>query len=536
VLDAQLLERPTQSILDLCTPFVQFPRKRLGSSTLPASKPSNRQAWFRVKRAVPAQWTLTMNDSYLDFANSALGAWLTNALGLPKPLVLERYTAGQPVIKGSVLLGGGGEPQLLQVLAATLKSMDAQTLAHARLPQWMSVANKAGLMTGRWGVDGQPGEKVKGLVFDATGMDDSAQSDALYWFFHDTARSVLPCGRVVVIGRPPESCKSPHKATIQRALEGLTRSLAKEIKKAITVQLVYVAEGAENQIESTLRFLLSPRSAYVSAQVIRIGLPVSLPAGPPAGPQAVPADWDKPLTDKKVLVTGASRGIGASIAEVMAREGAEVICLDVPQAQPGLDEIAAKLRGTAIALDIGADDAPQKLVDAAKAQGGWDVVVHNAGITRDKTIANMKEHLWQMVVNVNLSSQERINDALVESGALVSGGRIVCVSSISGIAGNRGQTNYALSKAGVVGMVQSTAPIFAGHGITINAVAPGFIETQMTAAIPFAMREAGRRMNSMSQGGLPRDVAEAIAWFASPASSGLTGNVVRVCGQSMIGA
>ena len=160
-------------------------------------------------------------------------------------------------------------------------------------------------MSGRWGVDGQPGEKVKALVFDATGMDDSTQSDALYWFFHDSARSVLPCGRVVVIGRPPEACKSARKATVQRSLEGLTRSLAKELRRAITVQLVYVAEGAENQIESTLRFLLSPRSAYVSAQVIRIGLPVGRPAGGlAAGPQPEPVDWAKPLTDKKALVIG----------------------------------------------------------------------------------------------------------------------------------------------------------------------------------------------------------------------------------------
>ena len=99
-----------------------------------------------------------------------------------------------------------------------------------------------------------------------------------------------------------------------------------------------------------------------------------------------------------------------------------------------------------------------------------------------------------------------------------------------------GQTNYAVSKAGVIGMVQSCAPVFAAKGITINAVAPGFIETQMTAAIPFAIREAGRRMNSMNQGGQPVDVAEAICWFASPASAGVTGNVIRVCGQSLIGA
>ena len=469
-----------------------------------------------------------MTDSYLNFANSALGSRLANALGLPKPIVLERYREGQAVVRGTVLLGGGADPQLLPALAAALKSMAAQTLAHAQLPQWTPVANQAGLLTGRWGVADQPGEKVKALLFDATGMTDSSQADALYTFFHDSARSVLTCGRVVILGRPPEACKSARQATLQRALEGLTRSLAKELGKGINVQLLYVAEGAQDQIESTLRFLLSPRSAYVSAQVIRIGQPV--------GAVALPSDWNQPLSGKKVLVTGASRGIGASIAEVMVREGATVICLDVPQAQNELDQIAQRLGASAIALDISAADAPQQLVAAAKAQGDWDVVVHNAGITRDKTIANMKPHLWQMVVNVNLSAQERINDALVESGALGAGGRIVCVSSISGIAGNRGQTNYALSKAGVIGMVQSMAPQLASKGITINAVAPGFIETQMSAAIPFAIREAGRRMNSMSQGGLPQDVAETIAWFASPASGGLTGNVVRVCGQSLIGA
>ncbi|MEI6733142.1 MAG: 3-oxoacyl-ACP reductase [Comamonadaceae bacterium] len=469
-----------------------------------------------------------MTDSYLNFANSALGSRFASALGLPKPIVLERYREGQPVIRGPVLLGGGANPQLLPALAAALKSMAAQTLAHAQLPQWTPVANQAGLLTGRWGVADQPGEKVKALLFDATGMTDSSQSDALYTFFHESARSVLPCGRVVILGRPPEACQSPRQATLQRSLEGLSRSLAKELNKGINVQLLYVAEGAQDQLESTLRFLLSPRSAYVSAQVIRIGLPVAVPA--------LPSDWNKPLSGKKVLVTGAARGIGASIAEVMAREGASVICLDVPQTQSELDQIAQRLGASAIALDISAADAPQQLVAAARAQGGWDVVVHNAGITRDKTLANMKPHLWQMVVNVNLSAQERINDALVDSGALSSGGRIVCVSSISGIAGNRGQTNYALSKAGVIGMVQSMAPLLAGRGITINAVAPGFIETQMSAAIPFAIREAGRRMNSMSQGGLPQDVAEAIAWFASPASSGLTGNVLRVCGQSLIGA
>jgi 3-oxoacyl-[acyl-carrier protein] reductase len=143
---------------------------------------------------------------------------------------------------------------------------------------------------------------------------------------------------------------------------------------------------------------------------------------------------------------------------------------------------------------------------------------------------------WDSVLDINLSGQERINEALLERGLIGEGGRIVTVSSIAGIAGNRGQTNYATSKAGVIGLVQSTAPVLAGRGITVNAVAPGFIETAMTAKVPVLLREAGRRMNSMAQGGLPVDVAETIAWFASPGSGTVTGNVVRVCGQSLLGA
>jgi len=469
-----------------------------------------------------------MQDSYLKFANTGFGARLTALLGLPHPLVLERYQPGQPTVAGPILLGAGGTPQLLAPLAASFRSMGAQTLAHAGLPQWLGIANDAGLVSGRWGVADQPGEKLRALVFDATGLEDSTQSEALYTFFHDTARSILPCGRIIVFGRPPELCARPRTATIQRALEGLTRSLGKELKRAITAQLVYVAEGAEDQVESTLRFLLSPRSAYVSAQVVRIGLP--------CGPSAAPADWALPLAGKTALVTGAAQGIGTAIAETLARDGARVLCLDIPQAQAGLEEVAARVGGSTIALDLGAPDAAQALVDAAQADGGWDIVVHNAGITRDKTIANMTPAMWSAVINVNLSTQERINDALVEAGALKSGARIVCVSSISGIAGNYGQTNYALSKAGVIGMVKSLAPSLAQQGITINAVAPGFIETRMTAAVPLAMREAGRRLNSMGQGGQPLDVAETIAWFASPASGGLTANIVRVCGQSLLGA
>ncbi len=470
-----------------------------------------------------------MSDPYLRFANSTLGGKLAGALGLPRPPVLERYREDQPPVAGEVVLGASENGPLLSAILRVLAQMKASVSSHGNTPDWIAGANQAGLMVGRFtapekGKD-QKRQKIKALVFDASGIRDSTQFDALYHFFHDTVRSLDRCGRIVVLGRPPESCDTPRQATAQRALEGLTRSLGKEVRRGCTAQLVYVAEGAENGIESTLRFFLSPRSAYVSGQVVRIAAPA----------QSV-ADWNQPLKGQTALVTGVSRGIGATIAEVLARDGAKVICVDMPQAEAGLNEMAKKIDGIALPLDVTASDAAQKMIAAAQARGGIDILVHNAGITRDKTIANMKMENWQLVLNVNLAAQERINDALLAARGIKPGGRIVCVSSISGIAGNMGQANYALSKAGVIGMVHSMAPRLREQSITINAVAPGFIETRMTDAIPFTIRTAARLMNAMNQGGQTVDVAETIAWFACPASSGLSGNIVRVCGQSMIGA
>ena len=222
---------------------------------------------------------------------------------------------------------------------------------------------------------------------------------------------------------------------------------------------------------------------------------------------------------------------------MLARDGAHAVCLDVPAQGAELAETANGVRGTALQLDITAEHAPATLVEHLRERhGGVDVVVHNAGITRDKTLGRMSEDQWDSVLAVNLTSQERLTAALLEADALRRGGRIVCVSSVSGIAGNRGQVNYATSKAGVIGLVETLAPELAKRQASINAVAPGFIETRMTAAMPVGTREAGRRMNSLSQGGQPVDVAETVAWLAAPGSGGVNGTVVRVCGQSLIGA
>ncbi|MFX5832481.1 3-oxoacyl-ACP reductase [Acinetobacter baumannii] len=463
-----------------------------------------------------------MTDQYQAFTQSPIGKFVVKNLGLPSPVVLERFESAQPVVKGAVLVGAAPSSVLSGAIAQVLSNIHADSYVGNNVALQQEAA-KVGLNLRPFNA-GDKESKFKAVVFDASGIQNSEQLNELYKFFNPIARQVATSGRVIVIGTTPETAKTVKQAIAQRALEGFIKSVGKEFKKGITAQVVYVDEGAAANLESTLRFLLSPRSAYVSGQVIRV-----------SKADVVDVDWAKPLAGKTALVTGASRGIGEAIAHVLARDGAHVICLDVPQQKADLDRVAADIGGSTLAIDITAADAGEKIKAAAAKQGGLDIIVHNAGITRDKTLANMKPELWDLVININLSAAERVNDYLLENDGLNANGRIVCVSSISGIAGNLGQTNYAASKAGVIGLVKFTAPILK-NGITINAVAPGFIETQMTAAIPFAIREAGRRMNSMQQGGLPVDVAETIAWFASTASTGVNGNVVRVCGQSLLGA
>jgi 3-oxoacyl-[acyl-carrier protein] reductase len=443
-------------------------------------------------------------DTYQRLTNNQPGRFVARRLGLPASTPLRRYEPGQPLLAGPALVGGGG--RLREAVAEILRGAGAEVRPAA----------------------GDETERYAAVVFDASGITRSEDLHELYAFLHPVIRRVDASGRVLVLGTAPEDCSSPRESTAQRALEGFTRSVGKEVGHGATAQLLYVAPGAEGSFESTLRFLLSSRSAYVSGQVVRVG----------AGAAEAPADWTKPLDGQVAVVTGASRGIGASIAEVLVRDGAEVVLLDVPAQGEALARTANRLGGAALQLDITADDAPGTLSSYLQERhGGAHIVVHNAGITRDKTLGRMADDVWDSVIAVNLTSQERLNDALLaEGGGLRPGGRIVSVSSMNGIAGQRGQANYATSKAGIIGMVQALAPVLAERPGTINAVAPGFIETQMTAAMPIGTREAGRRMNSLAQGGRPVDVAETVAWLAAPSSAAVNGNVVRVCGQSLLGA
>jgi 3-oxoacyl-[acyl-carrier protein] reductase len=470
-----------------------------------------------------------MADRYQQLINTPIGRIVSRQVGLPTPTKIERYERGQPVIEGPVLLGAAPGGRLTRAIASVLKAIEADVHTPMDPREIRSAAADAGLDAAVFNGSTAPvDQSFKALVFDASGIADSEQLREAWVFLHPSVRRVRQSGRVLVLGTPPHAAETPQQAIAQRALEGLTRSIGKEVRRGATSQLVYVEPGAEDRIESTLRFFLSPKSAYVSGQVVRIET---------ATPAVENLDWERPLSGKVALVTGAARGIGAAIAEVLARDGAHVVGLDVPSQASELSELTGNLGGSALTVDITETGAPSQIAEhLLEHHGGVDVVVHNAGVTRDKTLGGMSEELWQTAIGINLVAPQRIDRELFARSAVREGGRIVCVSSISGIAGNAGQTNYATSKAGVIGIVESFAPILAQQGVTINAVAPGFIETQMTAAMPIATREAGRRMNSLAQGGLPIDVAETIAWFASPGSGGVTGNIVRVCGQSLIGA
>lgn len=471
-----------------------------------------------------------MSNFFESLLDSGAGRTLMKSV-LPKSVPLNRYNSSlEGFFEGRVLIGASTNATLIEQILQNFKGSKANVFypaASATASLVIDAAKKADVKV--IGVEVNPDmyEKFDAVIFDASGFTETSDLNQLYYFFNPIMRKIQQNGRVVVMGRPHMQAKTGEQAAAQRALEGFTRSVAKEIgKKSSTAQTILVEEGAEKNLDSSLRFVLSAKSAYVNAQVITVR----------KAKVAEYPEWHKPLAGKVALVTGASRGIGESIARTLARDGATVLGLDIPPAEQDLQRVMQEIGGVALVGDISSEEAPQQISDKLKEMGGGDIIVHNAGVTRDKTLANMPEHWWKMTIDINLSAEERINDVLFKDGTLNKGGRIICVSSMNGIAGQTGQTNYAASKAGVIGYVQYMADELMKKDITINAVAPGFIETAMTDAIPPVTREIGRRLNSLSQGGQPVDVAEAIAFFANPASTGVSGNIVRVCGQSIIGA
>ncbi|MEO5317556.1 3-oxoacyl-ACP reductase [Arthrobacter sp. CC3] len=446
-----------------------------------------------------------MTDKYTQFVSHGIGKDVARKLGLPQPVVLRRHQPGQPLVPGPILVQGSSDGA--DELAAALLSWDLDVRRHA-----------------------VPREKLGAiiLVLDELSRPEDLERPVLA--AAASIRDLSPSARVVTVSRTATGAPGAASAAARQGVDGLLRSLAKELRAGATANGIVLADGVTTTSPSALgalRFFLSGRSAFVDGQFLTIA----------SGEGTLPADPDKPLAGKVAVVTGAARGIGAAIARTLHRDGATLVVVDIPAAGDHLAAVANEVRGTALQLDITREDAGQRIIDHAVGRHGrLDIVVHNAGITRDKLLANMDPDRWNSVIAVNIAAQLRINEALLASEHFRNSPRIVSVASTSGIAGNRGQTNYAASKGGVMGMVRATAPLLAKRHGSINAVAPGFIETEMTARIPFATREVARRLNSLQQGGRPGDVAEAIAFLASDAAGGITGDVLRVCGQNLVGA
>ncbi len=450
-----------------------------------------------------------MTDTYLDLVNRGFTKTLAQRLGLPRPAVLRRYRAGEPLLKGPVLVvHDDASSAAADALAETLLGWDLDVRRH-----------------------GAKDDRFSAIVVVLTELAAPAELREPMLAVGGVLRGLAPGGRVVTVSRAAtEAGLAPAVAAARQGVDGMLRSLAKELRRGATGNGIVLGDGVgpdAPSVAGTLRFLLSTRSAFVDGQLLTVG----------ATAGTLPADWDRPLDGQVAVVTGAARGIGAAIARALARDGAAVVVVDVPAAGEALAAVANEVHGSALQLDITAEDAAARLLAHVTARHGrLDLLVHNAGVLRDKLLANMTPTQWDPVLAVNVTAPLRITEQVLASGTLGGAPRIVALASTSGIAGNRGQTNYGASKAGVIGMVRATAPALAAAGGTINAVAPGFIETDMTARIPFATRELARRLNSLQQGGQPQDVAEAIAFLASPQAGGVNGQVLRVCGQNLVGA
>jgi 3-oxoacyl-[acyl-carrier protein] reductase len=452
-----------------------------------------------------------MSDLLMKLNNNPATARLVKAIGLPNPVVLAREEVGYvqyPLAGKSVLLSRSASGYAGEALQHALEGAGGHVLPF--LPP-----------------DGTGPIDV--VVLDATGCRAPSDYRTLYDVFHPIMRRIAMNGRVLVVAANPSSAASAVEAAISRGVEGFVRSLAKEVgARGITANLAYVDPAALERLPGVVRFFCGKQTTYVTGQAIFV---TDLARQPLVMPT------EKVLAGKVALVTGAARGIGRATAERLAQEGAQVVALDVAAAGDDLHALCSRIRAIPLMVDITASRTPDQvtrfLLDRYE---GVDVVVHNAGITRDRTLANMKTHYWDLVLNVNLAAILALDDALLSRQVIRDESRLVYVSSIGGVAGNYGQTNYATSKAALIGYVAAQAPQLAARGICVNAVAPGFIETAMTNEMPFLTREVGRRLNSVKQSGTTHDVAELIAFLCTPGVAGITGQTIRACGQALIGA
>ena len=357
------------------------------------------------------------------------------------------------------------------------------------------------------------------------------------WAVNETTDALLAVGHaavhlpgnsrlLLVLG--PDLRGDSLGALMTAAVHGFMRSAFKELGKMGSTCHVIRADDAQ-AAGALAAFLASPRAAFLNG--LDLVAAASLAGAATDGPA---------LDGKVVLVTGAARGIGAAIAERLALEGAHVWINDIAASQAAAADTVAQIRARGgqaefIAADVGTLSGAQAIAEAiGKSAGRIDGVIHNAGITRDRTLRKMSVAHWRQVLQVNFGAMHLVQTAiapLVQPGAAM-----VLMSSVMGIAGNFGQTNYSASKSAVIELAKQWASEGHARGLRANAIAPGFILTDMTAQMPVLNREMAKQLTAMLQPGLPLDVAELACFLVGAQSRGVTGQVLRCDGGMAFGA
>lgn len=425
------------------------------------------------------------------------GASLLAVESSPAPGMAEAVTAA-----GGRLASWSGD--LAQVVAHAAARMDRRPLLvvdRLRLPQMGDVA-----------------------VNDAT--------DRLHQVGQTVCRA--PQGSRWLLLCDAELGQIPAGRLLAAAALGCMRSVHKELGPAGSTAHRLTLAGAEPQaVADAVAFLLGPRAAFLT------GLDLTLTAQRPTVAAGGPSWNPKQLQGKVALVTGAARGIGAAVALRLAQAGAEVWVNDVAQAEEAGSATVARLReGGAEAHFVAADCADPRgaaaIAQALQRGGRLDVVVHNAGITRDRTLKKLDLASWRKVLAVDLGSMIEVQRAI--QPLMIPGSSAVLLSSVMGIAGNFGQTNYTAAKAAVIELARIWSEEWQDSGMRANAIAPGFILTEMTAHLPLLNKEMAKQLSSLLQPGLPLDVAELALFLGSAESRALSGQVLRCDGGMAFGA
>ena len=455
-----------------------------------------------------------MQDSLIEMGFPPIARHVLRRFGIKAPpqLIRSRKAWADELLAGKHLLLSRSS-SFREILAPYLKEQSATVSFHSRSEVEA--------------LEALPREKqiFQGTVFDASEWTSLAQLKELYTFFHGLKGQLGFNHRLLILNRRRQN---PEGLALSQAIESFARSLSREFgPKGINVNVLrFEDDEAFKESLPTIAFFLSDFCAFVTGQIIPLR----------SSPNAKRIPYlSGSLAGKRALVTGAAQGIGFAIAQRLAEEGAHVIALDRQENEAALNELTQGIDGEALIATITRDNSDW-IARLAGLTPSLDIIVHNAGITRDRTLFGMREKDWDDVLTVNLEAVLDITSQILRRGIFKPSGRVVCLSSVVGIAGNFGQTNYAASKAGLIGYVEGMAQHLALEGSTINAVAPGFIETDMTAKIPFIAKQFARRLSSFAQGGQADDVADMVTFLASPCASTINGQVMRVCGGSFLGA